>query len=106
MSHDEVRNRAYRAAIDASVAGRVVLDIGTGADAILTRFCVEGGARHVYAIELDPDACASARKVIDALALTDRVTLIEGDSTTVQLPEAVDVCVSEIIGTIGSSEGA
>src|SRR5205807_452971 len=52
MTHDEQRNRAYRASIARYVRGRTVVDIGTGADAILTRFCVEAGARHVYAVEV------------------------------------------------------
>ena len=105
MTHDEVRNHAYQAAIRQSVENKVVLDIGTGADAILARFCVEGGARRVYAIEADGTAYHSAKRLIEDLALTDRVAVLHGDSAHVQLPEAVDVCVSEILGTIGSSEG-
>jgi amino acid adenylation domain-containing protein/non-ribosomal peptide synthase protein (TIGR01720 family) len=106
MTHDAIRNRAYRAAIHEAVGGKIVLDIGTGADAILTRFCLESGAKHVFAIEADPDAYRNARTVVEDLALKDRVTLLQGDSTKLQLPERVDVCVSEILGTIGSSEGA
>jgi amino acid adenylation domain-containing protein/non-ribosomal peptide synthase protein (TIGR01720 family) len=105
MTHDERRNRAYQAAIHQAVKGKIVLDIGTGADAILARFCVEGGAERVYAIERDEDAYRRAKELVYSLGLTDRITLIHGDSTQVQLPERVDVCVSEILGTIGSSEG-
>jgi amino acid adenylation domain-containing protein/non-ribosomal peptide synthase protein (TIGR01720 family) len=106
MTHDEGRNRSYRAAISQSVKGKVVLDIGAGADAVLSRFCLEGGAQRVYAIELREDAWRSATKLVENLGLTNRIVLINGDSTHVQLPEKVDVCVSEILGTIGSSEGA
>jgi amino acid adenylation domain-containing protein len=105
MTHDEVRNHAYQAAIRQSVDNKVVLDIGTGADAILARFCVEGGARRVYAIEADATAYHSAKRLIDDLGLTDRVTVLHGNSAHVQVPEPVDICVSEILGTIGSSEG-
>ena len=105
MTHDEDRNRSYQAAINGAVKGKVVLDIGTGADAILARFCVEGGAERVYAVELNKDACRRAGELVKHLGLTDKIVLIQGDSTQVQLPERVDVCVSEILGTIGSSEG-
>ena len=106
MTHDDVRNRAYQNAIRQSVKGKVVLDIGTGADAILARFCVEGGATRVYAIEDDSTAYHSAKTLIENLALTDRITVLHGHSAHVQVPEPADVCVSEILGTIGSSEGA
>jgi precorrin-6B methylase 2 len=105
MTHDERRNRAYQAAIRRSVKGQVVLDIGTGADAILSRFCVEAGAERVYAIEQREDAWQRATDLVKSLGLKDRINVIHGESTNLQLPEKVDVCVSEILGTIGSSEG-
>ena len=105
MTHDELRNQAYRSAINASVAGKVVLDIGTGADIILSALCVEAGAERIYAIELREDAWRRAGDLIQKLGLEEKITLIHGESTNVRLPEKVDVCVSEILGTIGSSEG-
>ena len=105
MTHDEERNRAYRASIMQHVSGRTVVDIGAGADAILTRFCVESGARHVFAIEAIRESCARARAVLASLGYLDRVTLICSDAFDVRLPESVDVCVSELLGMIGSSEG-
>jgi amino acid adenylation domain-containing protein len=106
MTHDEARNRAYRQAISALVKGRTVVDIGTGADALWARWCVAEGARHVYAIEMLDHAHAQARRLIAKLGLADRITLLHGDSRDITLPERVDVSVSELIGTIGSSEGA
>ena len=105
MTNDKVRNRAYRAAIERSVEGKAVVDVGTGADALLARFCVAAGARRVYAIEIDAIAYRSATKLIAELQLGDRIIVLRGDSKQVTLPERVDVCVSEILGTIGSSEG-
>ena len=105
MTHDEVRNQSYRVAIDRFVKGKTVLDIGTGADAILARFCIEAGAKRVYAIEMLDDSYNRARNLIASLGLNDRIILIHGDSTEVELPEKVDVCVSELLGMIGSSEG-
>jgi amino acid adenylation domain-containing protein len=105
MTHDEQREQRYRAAISRAVAGKVAVDIGTGGDAILARYCVEAGAKRVYAIEILDDAYQQALVCVRDLGLEDRIILIHGDVFAVELPEPVDVCVSEIIGTISSSEG-
>ncbi|BCY09675.1 non-ribosomal peptide synthetase [Actinoplanes sp. L3-i22] len=105
MTHDEQRNRAYRRAVERAVRGKVVLDLGTGADAVLARLCAAAGAERVYAVEVGEDAYGRAWNVIRELGLDQVIQVIHGDSSTVELPEPVDVCVSEILGTIGSSEG-
>ena len=105
MTEDDARNLSYRAAINRRVPGKVALDIGTGAHAVLARMCIDAGARKVYAIEMNSEAYASARELVRSLGLEDRLILIPGDSTQVELPERVNVCVSELIGTIASSEG-
>jgi amino acid adenylation domain-containing protein/non-ribosomal peptide synthase protein (TIGR01720 family) len=105
MTHDEGRNRTYRNAISRVVKGKTAVDIGTGADAVLARFCADAGAERVYAIEVSEDGYRRARELVERLGLGTRIVLIHGDSRHVQLPEKVDVCVSEILGTIGSSEG-
>jgi amino acid adenylation domain-containing protein/non-ribosomal peptide synthase protein (TIGR01720 family) len=105
MTYDELRNEKYKAAINELVRDKVVLEIGTGKDAVLARFCAEAGARKVYAVEVIEASYNSAKDLVAKLGLTDRIEVIHGDSFSVQLPEQVDVCVSEIIGMIGSSEG-
>ena len=106
MTSDERRNESYRAAIRERVRDKVVVEVGTGPDAILSRFCVEAGARKVYAIEMLPETYAKACARVRELALDDRIEVILGDATKVELPELADVCVSEIVGAIGGSEGA
>ncbi|HEX8242937.1 MAG TPA: amino acid adenylation domain-containing protein, partial [Longimicrobium sp.] len=49
LTHDTLRNGRYLRALQRHAPGKVVLDVGTGADAILARLAVEAGARHVYA---------------------------------------------------------
>jgi amino acid adenylation domain-containing protein len=105
MTHDDRRNRSYHTAIARAVDGKVVLDLGTGADAILARYCLEAGAERVYAVEVDEDAYRRAEALVASLGLAGGIRVIHGDSAEVELPEKVDVCVSEILGTIGSSEG-
>ncbi len=106
MSTDEGRTSRYEVAIKELVKDKTVVEIGTGKDVILARFCIAAGAKKVYAIEALDSAYRGAKKLVDSLGLSDRIILIKGFSTEVELPEKVDVCVSEIIGTIGSSEGA
>lgn len=48
----------------------------------------------------------SAKACINKLGLSDKITLILGDATKVNLPELADICVSEIVGSIGGVEGA
>src|SRR5262249_49713715 len=105
MTHDEARNRAYRLAISGLVRGKTVLDLGTGADALWARHCIAEGAKHVYAVEMLDHAYEQARRTIRRHGLEHRITLLHGDSVRLSLPEQVDVSVSELIGTIGSSEG-
>ena len=64
MNAEPVRLAAYRAAFAASVPGKVVLDIGTGSDAVLARLCVEAGARHVYAVEVLEAAARQAAELV------------------------------------------
>ena len=105
MTNDEPRNEKFKAAINRLVRDKVVLEIGTGKDVIMARFCAEAGARRVYAVETLEDVCRSARALVEQLGLSDRITVIHSNSFDLRLPEQVDVCVSQITGTIGSSEG-
>jgi amino acid adenylation domain-containing protein/non-ribosomal peptide synthase protein (TIGR01720 family) len=106
MTHDELRNRRYREALAELVPGRTVLDVGTGPEALLARLCVAAGARRVYAVELLEDTFLQAQRRVRELGLEDRIVLVRGDATTIDLPEPADVCVSEIVGAIGGAEGA
>jgi amino acid adenylation domain-containing protein len=105
MSHDQSRLDAYRRAFEKLVPGKVVVDIGTGRDALLARMCIEAGARKVYGIELLERPAQQARALVQSLGLADRITIIQGRSQDVTLPELADVCVSENIGHIGDTEG-
>ena len=106
MSHDERRNASYRQAIAAAVKDKIVIDVGTGPEAILARMCAAAGARHVYALEVLPGTAQRARARVENEGLQDRITVITGDARQIILPERAAVCVSEIVGPLGGSEGA
>ncbi|MBV9389915.1 MAG: amino acid adenylation domain-containing protein [Chroococcidiopsidaceae cyanobacterium CP_BM_ER_R8_30] len=106
MTNDERRNNSYKVAINRLVKDKIVVEIGTGKDAILSRFCAEAGAKKVYAIERSEETSMLAATTVQNLGLSDKITVIHGDATQVNLLEKADVCVSEIVGSIGGCEGA
>ena len=106
MIHDERRNDSYRAALNRAAAGKVILNIGAGPEAVLARFCVEAGASKVYAIESHEESYRRAVESLHRLGLEDRVELIFSGIATVDLPEPVDLIVSELVGPIGGMDGA
>lgn len=100
MEGDRERTDAYAAAITAAAKGRVCLDIGTGALALLALIAARAGAKHVYAIEANPEAAAAARSLVAAEGFANIVTIIEGYSTDVTLPERADLLLHEILGEV------
>lgn len=106
MTNDLKRNYFYQNSLNKLAVNKIVLDIGTGKDAILARLAINAGAKKVYAIEYLESTYNYAKRTIEKLNLTDRIILIHGDSRTINLPEHVDVIVSEIVGSLGGSEGA
>jgi protein arginine N-methyltransferase 1 len=99
------RNRAYGDAVAAVSAGRCVLDIGTGRDALWAIAAARAGARRVLAIEASPAVAAQAREAVRRAGLSPVVTVLAGWSAQARLPEPAEVCVSELIGNIASAEG-
>lgn len=105
MTADDERAIAYHAAIENIAAGKTVVEIGTGDQAHWARACAKAGAKKVYAIEENLEALKKASTLIEEEGLTNKISLLHGTSTRLELPERVDLSVSEIIGEIGSSEG-
>ncbi len=106
MAHDKARLDCYRRAFAGTARDKVVVDIGTGRDALLARMAIEEGARKVYAIELLEEPARQAKALVESLGLSDRIIVIHGRSQEVELPEKAHICVSENIGHIGGAEGA
>ena len=106
MRDDHCRTDAYLAAIASGcVRDKVVVEIGTGALAILALACARAGARKVYAIEVDPRSAQKAREAVRLAGWEHVVRILEGASFDLSLPEPADVLVHELVGDIATSEG-
>ncbi len=105
MRDDETRTSAYERAIGRVAPGRVCLDIGTGALALLALAAARAGADHVIAVEANALAAAAARQAVTDAGMAGRVTVVEGYSTDVSLDRPVDLLLHEVIGSFAGEEG-
>ena len=104
MICDRVRTDASGARSSAVVRpGDVVLDVGAGTG-ILSLFAARAGAARVYAVERTTVAVL-AQELAAANGVADIVQVIHGDIMDIELPERVDVIVSEWLGGFGIDEG-
>ena len=104
MMQDPIRMDAYKVAIAATCAGKVVCEIGVGLGP-LSLMALKSGAKRVYGIELDPQALAAAVDIIAANGFgADRFIPVLGLSTAVTLPERVEVLLSETLDSMGVGE--
>ncbi len=103
MLRDSIRCKAFQRAITEAVTpGCAVLDIGAGTG-ILSMFAAQAGARVVYAVE-QTEIAEIAREIIKENGLRDQITVIQNDMAAIDLPEKVDVIVSEWLGGYGVDE--
>lgn len=99
MLEDHKRTGAYYRAVMNNAAcfkDKVVLDVGTGSG-ILAIFSALAGARKVYAVEATSMA-KMARRLVAHNKLEGVVEVIQGTIETVELPEKVDIIISEWMG--------
>jgi SAM-dependent methyltransferase len=100
LGETNLRLDRFRAALAAVVRpGDVVLDLGAGVG-VLGFFACVAGARRVYAVETSV-ALDIARQIARANGFDDRITFVDGSSGGYDLPEPIDVLVTDLFGTCG-----
>ena len=102
MLSDLVRGEAYRKGIESVVTpDSVVLDMGAGSG-IMSFFSASAGAKKVYAVERT--SIAEVTRELAAQNKLSQIEIIQSDILDVELPEKVDVLVSEWMGPFGIDE--
>ena len=99
MLLDKPRTESYRQAIVSNAEffkGKTVLDVGAGTG-ILSLFSFQAGAKKVYAVEASPMANA-LQEIVKANKAEEVIEVINKRVEDVELPEKVDVLVSEWMG--------
>ena len=96
LLEDRRRTESFLTGVKAVVRpGDVVLEIGTGIG-LLAIAAAQAGASRVYALE--PTGIGTLAKAnFQANGYGDRITLITGMSTDVELPERADVLLSDLV---------
>ncbi|MET8504480.1 methyltransferase domain-containing protein [Streptomyces sp. NPDC004787] len=104
MLGDDLRMEAFRTAVTEAVRpGDTVLDLGTGTG-ILALWALEAGAAKVYGIDLNEKVLDAAVERLDAAGFGDRFEPLLGLSFDLELPERVDIVISEIMGNLADNE--
>lgn len=97
--YDIQRTRLWKQAIEDTVCdGEVVVDAGAGTG-ILSVFAALDGAGRVYSLELQHRFCRLIENMAKKNGVSDRVKVIHGDATQVELPEKIDVLICELLCT-------
>ena len=99
MLQDHVRTGTYQRAVmenKADFKDKVVVDVGTGTG-LLALFAAQAGARKVYAVEAS-NMADKAKQIVAANGFEDVVEVIKGKIEEIDLPEKVDLIISEPMG--------
>jgi histone-arginine methyltransferase CARM1 len=78
--------------------GKTVLDVGAGSG-ILSFFAAQAGAQKVYAVEAT-EMADCARALVEANGLSGQIEVIKKRLEEVELPEKVDIIISEPMGIL------
>lgn len=101
MLLDSIRTSTYHQAITfnpADFKDKVVLDVGAGTG-ILSFFAARAGAKRVYAVEAS-NMAEHAVTLVKANGLEDVIKVVKGRVEDIELPEKVDVMISEPMGVM------
>jgi 2-polyprenyl-3-methyl-5-hydroxy-6-metoxy-1,4-benzoquinol methylase len=102
MLQDHIRTGTYFAALTENAVDfrdKTVMDVGCGSG-ILSFFAAQAGARVVYAVEASSCAKYAELLVKTNPILGNKIRVLHGKVEEIELPEKVDILVSEPMGTL------
>ena len=110
MLADVNRNDAYQKAIEKAVStGTSVLDIGTGSG-LLSMMAARAGATPIYACEMHERLAEAAKEITKINGYGEVIQVFNKKSTSLkigeEIPEKVDLVISEILDAGALGEGA
>ena len=100
MLRDTIRTSFFKQSILNTVnKGDIVFDLGAGTG-ILSFYACQAGAKHVYAVERE-QIIGLAKKLAVTNGFADRIEFINDRSEAINIPNCVNVLISECFGHAG-----
>lgn len=99
MMQDYVRTATYQRAVLSNCTdfrNKVVLDVGAGSG-ILSFFAAQAGAKKVYAVEAS-NMAKFCEQLVQNNKLAGKIIVVSGKIEEIQIPEPVDILISEPMG--------
>ncbi|KAH3709700.1 protein arginine N-methyltransferase 6-like [Dreissena polymorpha] len=99
MIKDKPRTEAYKEFLEKNyrlIKEKIVLDVGAGSG-ILSLFAARSGAKKVYAVEAS-GAATVCQEIVNRNRYENVISVIHGRIEDIELPEKVDVIISEWMG--------
>ena len=101
MHYDMITDRhsilAFKRALTKELCeDKVILEVGCGTG-LLSMFAAKAGAKRVYSVEYS-DMCDRAQEVVKINKLDNIITVIKGRIEEVEIPEKVDIIMSNWMG--------
>ena len=99
MLQDQIRTLAYKDAVEKNPSvfkDKVVLDVGCGSG-ILSMIAAKAGAKKVYAVEKSEIVTSAIANIFEN-GLQDKIQVLHTNVEEINLPEKVDIIISEWMG--------
>lgn len=86
------------------VDGKTLLLVGTNQENLLLKACIEGGAKRILVAETNAEAYARTLRLVQRGNFQQVTPFLLGEVVP-PLEDSVDICISDVFGDIGGSNG-